>query len=99
MGLLFISLPRMAALVLLLEVADRKFGVVLEGFEGVVAEQFLDVVHAGAPTQEFGGATAAEGVRGHVDGRVGAPRHPVNQAQERVIRALHRHYAGSTPRR
>ncbi len=89
----------MAALALLLEVADCEFGVVFESFERVVVEKFLDVVHAGAAAQKFGGATAAEGVRGHVDGCVRAPRHPVNQAQERVIRALRRHYAGSTPRR
>ena len=86
MGLLFIPLPGMAALVLLLEVEDREPRVVLEGVERLVAEQFLDVVHAGAAAQKFRCATAAEGVRSHVDGRVGAPGHLVNQAQERVIR-------------
>ncbi len=40
-------------------------GVTREGVEGIVLEQFLDVVHVRAGTQELGGAGAAEGVRAH----------------------------------
>ena len=39
----------------------------LEGFEGLVSEQVLDVVHVGAGADELGRAGAAEGVRGDVD--------------------------------
>ena len=50
---LSIPLPGMTPLVLLLQVVDREFGVVLERVQRLVAEQFLDVVHAGAPAQQF----------------------------------------------
>lgn len=41
-----LPLPGMAALVLLLEILDGEPGVVLEGVERLVAEQFLDACPA-----------------------------------------------------
>ena len=47
-----------------LQIRDGEAGVMLEGVEGFVAEDLLDVVHVGAAAQELGGAAAAKGVRG-----------------------------------
>ncbi len=57
----------MAPLVLLLEVEDGELGVVLEGIERLVSEQFLDVVHIGPAAQQLGGTGAAERVGRDVD--------------------------------
>lgn len=43
----------MAPVVLRLQVVDGELGVVLEGVERLVAEEFLHVVHAGAAAEQF----------------------------------------------
>lgn len=51
----------------LFEIGNRQFGIVLESVERFVAEQFLDMVHAGAASQQFGRTAAAKGMRGDPD--------------------------------
>ena len=46
-----IPLPRMTLPVSLFEVGDGELCVVLDGVEGLVAEEFLDVVHAGTDAE------------------------------------------------
>ena len=46
-----ILIPRMAAFVRSLKIGDSKAGIVLEGVEGLMAEQFLDVVHVGTGSE------------------------------------------------
>ena len=55
----------------LFEVVDVEFCVVFEGGKGLVAEEFFDVVEVGIGADHFGGAGAAEGVRGDVDIELG----------------------------
>lgn len=52
----------MAFLVGFLQICDGQFGVVLEGFQTFVAQEFLDVVTVGATADELSRATAPEGV-------------------------------------
>ena len=47
----------------LFEVKDRELGVVLEGGQGLMPEQFLDVVYVRTGPDEFGRAASPEGVR------------------------------------
>ena len=56
----------MTLLVGLLEIGDGKPGIVPQGVQVLVAQQFFDVVHVRAGPQEFGRTGAPEGVRGHV---------------------------------
>ena len=51
----------------LFEVVDVELGVVLEGAEGLVAQEFFDVVEVGVGADHFGRAGSAEGVGGDVD--------------------------------
>jgi len=44
----------MAAFVRSLKIGDSKAGIVLEGVEGLMAEQFLDVVHVGTGSEQLG---------------------------------------------
>lgn len=57
----------MAFLVGFLQIRDGEASIMLQGVEGFVAEDLLDVVHVRATTQELGGAAAAKGVRGDLD--------------------------------
>jgi hypothetical protein len=78
-------LPGMTLLVRGLEVVDGQLGVVSERVQGLVAEQFLDVVKIGSAPDQLRGATAPEGVRRdlHVEARlVGVEMHA---AQERFV--------------
>ncbi len=58
----FLLFAGVALGVSLLQVGDGQPGVVLEGVEVFVPEQFLDVIDVGSTPDQFGGATAAEGV-------------------------------------
>lgn len=64
----------MALGVRLFQVGDGEFRVVADGVEGLVAEQFLDVVEVGPGPDQLGGAGPAEGVRGDVDIKPGPVR-------------------------
>ena len=68
------------------QVGDGEFGVVLEGVEGLVADQYLDVIHVGPGTQQFRRTRAPEGVRGDVDGDAGGLGVTMDQPEEHVIR-------------
>lgn len=46
----------------LFQVVDSQLGVMPDGVEGLVTEQFFDVVEVGPGPDELGGATSAEGV-------------------------------------
>lgn len=62
-----IPLPRMTLSVGFLEVGNRQLCVVLDGVEGLVAEEFLDVVHAGAGLVVLGFARSPRGpLEGHI---------------------------------
>ena len=52
-----LPLPRVAPVVLFLEVEDREFGVMLEGVQRLVPQQLLDVVHVGTAAERFSSAT------------------------------------------
>ena len=54
------------------QVGDGQLGVVLEGVEGLVTEQLLDVVHVGAGAEQFSGTRSAKRVRRDVGGEAGA---------------------------
>ena len=54
-----------------LDVGDGELGVVLEGVERFVTEQFLDVVHARAAPEHFRGAAPPECARRDSDGQQG----------------------------
>ena len=66
-----IPLPRMTLPVRVAQVGDGQLGVVLEGVEGLVTEQLLDVVHVGAGAEQFSGTRSAKRVRRDVGGEAG----------------------------
>ena len=79
------SFPGMTPGMGLLQVGDGQPGVVLEGVEGLVAEDLLDVVHVGPAPEQLGGATAAERVGGHRDLKAGLRGIPVQEPAHGVV--------------
>ena len=76
----------MAFAVRLAQVGNGEFGVVLEGVEGLVSEQFLDVVHVRAGAQKLRRTRSAERVRRDVDGDADGIGVVVHEPPEDVIR-------------
>ena len=67
MAALLVPLPGVAAVMGALQIGDGQEGIVLEGVERLVPEQFLDVVHVCPGPEQLGGAAPAQGMGGDVD--------------------------------
>ena len=80
-----IFLQPLTSQMLLLEVEDRKFGVMLEGVQRFVPQQFLDVVHVRPAPQQFCRTTAAERVGRDVNRNPRSPGIDMQLPQEGVI--------------
>ena len=80
------TFPGMTPAVGFPQVGNGQLGVVLEGVEGLVSEQFLDVVHVRAGSEKLRRTRPAEGVRRDVDGDADGIGVVVHEPPEDVIR-------------
>ena len=68
------------------EVGDGQFRVMFEGVERLVAEEFLDMIHAGPAAKHLSSAASPERVRRDRDGQPGLARMPLDHPAELMVR-------------
>ena len=56
-----------------LEIGDRELDVMFQGLQGLVAEEFFDMVHVRATAEQFRGTRPPEGVSRDIGVQLGLP--------------------------